>query len=93
MALAGTYRAHLRGNTVEWLDEQPRDLPEGQPVEVVVTIPASHTGADKAEQGRRMAEALAAVSRAAGRGLPDGLAWEREVREERALPGRSSDVD
>jgi hypothetical protein len=87
-----TYQGILRNNQIEWSGEAPVDLPPDQGVRVHVTLldkvtPAVPVG----NQGERMAatlERLAASQTFAD--VADPAAWEREVRQDRALSGRDS---
>jgi len=80
-----TYRAVLKGNTLEWTDEAPQD---GKGKEVFVTVVG---GANKVKKSRgpEMAEALRQFAES---GQPssfgDALEWQRETRQDRVLPGR-----
>jgi hypothetical protein len=84
-----TYPGILRDNRIEWSGESPL-VSADRGVRVHVTIldrvEALPSGV---EQGQRMAaalEQLAAMQALAD--MPDPLAWEREVRQDRALPDR-----
>ena len=68
--------------------ELPDDFLVGEEVEVVVTAVSS---AEKERQN--IALALAILRRIAERGtlakaIPDPVAWQREIRQDRPLPGR-----
>lgn len=81
-----TYKAILRANRLEWSEGIPERLAEDRPLKVSVTILEGEPA-----QGRRMAEALEALAGLdASFSIPDSADWEREQREERDLPGRSS---
>ncbi|HEV2177773.1 MAG TPA: hypothetical protein VGW33_11320 [Terriglobia bacterium] len=81
-----TYKAVLRGNSLEWSEEVPERLAQDRPVEVRVTILEPSAG-----QGQRMAEALERLARLnALSSIADPVAWERQQREDRELPGRDS---
>lgn len=83
-----TYKAVLKGNQLEWLGEIPEALQAEQAVTVEVTI-LDEPAAARAERGRKMAEALrelAAIN--AFSHIDDPVAWQREMREDRPLPGR-----
>jgi hypothetical protein len=61
-------------------------------VDVDVTPLAERSGSAHNDQGRRMAAALERLAQLETRSLPsDPVAWEREVREDRKLPGRGGD--
>ena len=80
-----TYRAVLKGNTLEWTDEAPQD---GESKEVLITV-LGGAGPLKKPRGPEMAEALRQF---ADSGQPssfgDALEWQRETRQDRVLPGR-----
>jgi len=87
-----TYAGVLRRDRIEWTGESPQGLAADRPVEVRVTI-LSETESDQsaAERGRKMQEALEAIAREGGLpGAPDGAEWQRDVREDRSLPGRDA---
>ena len=81
-----TYKAILRGDHGEWLDQRPEQT---QPVPVHIT-PLEDTPLEPAgERGQVMAEALAALaSRGTFAAITDPVAWQRELRHERTLPAR-----
>jgi hypothetical protein len=86
-----TYRAVLKGDHLEWRGEVPPEIAAERAVPVDVTIVrddrfSSSRGADA---GPRMAAALEKL--AASRGvasIEDPVAWQREIRRDRPLPGR-----
>jgi hypothetical protein len=81
-----TYKAILRGDRVEWIGEAPQTN-GGVPVHVTVL----HEGIDedKSARGRDMADALESLAAAGGiSAIPDPIAWQRETRQDRPLPGR-----
>lgn len=81
-----TYKAILRANRLEWSEGIPERLAEDRPVKVSVTILEGD-----ARAGEGMAEALEKLARLdAAPAIPDPVAWEREQREDRDLPGRNS---
>lgn len=86
--MSNAYKANLVGNRLEWVDEAPH-LPIGSastPVLVTILPPAELT---TKEMRRRR---VAALERIAARGgiqsIPDPVAWQREMREDRPLRGR-----
>ncbi len=80
-----TYRAVLHGDTLEWTGDSP-DVSE--PVNVAVTLLETKT-LTQADRGRRMAEALQRIADSGGfPNIPDPVEWQREIRRDRALPGR-----
>lgn len=78
-----SYRAVLRGDRVEWIDPPPR-LPGDTEVLITFLHP-------KPEEVRRRS-AVAALEELARRGafdeIEDPVAWQREIRQDRPLPGR-----
>ncbi len=85
-----TYQGVLDGDRIQWVGDAPPLLPGKSRVRVSVTLLDSiQTDGEKAIRGQRRAEAL---ERLAARGgvasIPDPDAWQREMREDRPLPGR-----
>ena len=86
-----TYKAILRGNYLEWSGETPEQVEREQALEVHVTILSESATSSVKSQGRRMAEALerlAAINALAE--VSDPSEWQRQQREDRALPGRDA---
>ena len=85
-----TYKAILKNNRLEWRDTVPDQLFPDQAVAVHVTILDEPVVAPPdTSRGQRMAaalEKLAAIR--ALEGITDPAAWEREIRQDRALPDR-----
>jgi hypothetical protein len=82
-----TYRAILKGNRLEWTEAEPAHLDAEQPVEV--TILDTPADVDATTQGQRMAKALERLAAAnTFAHIKDPVAWQREVRKDRPLPGR-----
>jgi hypothetical protein len=83
-----TYRALLRGNRLEWLEEAP-EAQTDQPLSVQITILEQRTGAEEVSRGQAMA---ALLEQLAARGtlsdMADPMNWQRELRQDRPLPGR-----
>lgn len=89
VTMLNTYRAVLRGQVLEWLDDQPNDSPANRSVSVYVTILDEAPSVVKKHEGRRMAAALGKLARlSSSLHSLDALQWERETRQERTLPGR-----
>lgn len=85
-----TYRATLKGDRVEWSDEEPERALHDRAVPVYITL-LEDTGESKdtSSQGQRMADALerlATINVLAH--IDDPVAWQREQRRDRPLPGR-----
>jgi hypothetical protein len=84
--MSRTYRAVLQGDHLEWEGPKP-ELEE--PVAVLVTLAEHEENLGDAERGRRMAAALQALAEGgAFSEIPDPVAWQREMRRDRSLPGR-----
>ena len=81
-----TYSAVLRGDRLEWTGPEPANP---GPVNVLVTVDEAE---EPSEAEARRHEAVDALERIARRGgiksIPDPVAWQREVRRDRVLPGR-----
>ncbi len=85
--MSRTYKAVLSGDGIRWLGEVPEAVKRGSevPVEVVVESEPSL----RMTRGERVAalfEELAATD--PFREIEDPVAWQRELREERPLPGQ-----
>ena len=82
-----TYRAVLRGDYVEWIDGRPDPR---TPADVEITVLQSESEEERLARGIRMARALERVSQAKGAfsEIADPVAWQREIRQDRPLPGR-----
>lgn len=93
-AILPTYKAILRGNRLEWRGSARQYLPTDHPVSVYVTVldePLGEVDASEKGQGARMAAALERLAEIyALADISDAAAWEREARQERALPGRDA---
>lgn len=82
-----TYKAMLRGNRVEWLDAPPA---HSRPTAVHITLLEEEKTEVESARGLEMLAALEALANAGGlRAVPDPVTWQREVRQDRPLPGRS----
>ncbi|HZN65888.1 MAG TPA: hypothetical protein VFB66_11390 [Tepidisphaeraceae bacterium] len=87
-----SYRAILCGDRVTWTGDAPQ---QPGPIDVEVTIRdpalAEAEGANgRAEAGRSMAAALGSLaSSGAFSEVRDPVAWQRDARRDRPLPGRS----
>jgi hypothetical protein len=83
-----TYKAILHGDQVEWLEKPPEKV---SAVQVHITVLEEPASESTRERGRVMAEALAALAqRGTFAAVTDPVAWQRELRAERALPDRES---
>jgi hypothetical protein len=83
-----TYRAILHGDQIEWLEQPPEKT---NAVQVHITVLEEPPAELTRERGRVMAEALATLAqRGTFAEITDPVAWQRELRAERALPDRES---
>jgi hypothetical protein len=89
-----TYRALLHGHRLQWLQDRPKDLPADRAIPVQVTILEDSVQPEaNQERGRRMA-ALEAIACAETTPWPqDARTWQRQIREDRLLPGRDENAD
>ena len=84
-----TYEAILRGDRLEWSGVAPNaERPVRVRVTVVETI-LDETPEERAARGKRMADALRELAASAAfKEISDPVAWQREIRKDRAMPGR-----
>ncbi|MBX3293081.1 MAG: hypothetical protein KF881_09360 [Acidobacteria bacterium] len=82
------YKATIRGDNIEWDGEAPDAVKDGKLVRVEVTLVSKPVKQSK----RNAVRAVAALKEIASRGgissIPDPVAWQREIRKDRPLPGR-----
>ena len=83
------YKAKLKDGHVEWTAATPPAQLNGAEVLVTVLPGPRVQETTKAERGRAMREALEELARLGTfRDIKDPVAWQREIREDRPLPGR-----
>jgi hypothetical protein len=84
-AMLRTYEGVLEGDRVRWTGE---DAPAtDRPLRVHITV--LEVEAEEEERGQKMADALSRLAESgAFSGIEDPGAWQREIREDRPLPGR-----
>ncbi|MCP3958447.1 MAG: hypothetical protein GY719_11390 [bacterium] len=90
--MLNTYRALLRGSRLEWREQAPPEISEKQavPVEVTVLVDARFSSQRASDTGERMAAALEKLAASgAVSDIEDPVGWQREIRRDRPLPGRS----
>jgi len=81
-----TYDAVLTGDHLEWKGNSPK---APKPVEVKVEVPDADDELCAEERRRLREEALRELAAlGAFRDIDDPVAWQREIREDRPLPGR-----
>ena len=86
--MANTYRAVLNGDHLEWVDDKPDDVGD-EPLSVQVTILEETISEKKKTQGEMAAAWLQKIADRGGiKGIEDPVAWQREIRKDRPLPGR-----
>jgi len=82
-----TFKAVLKGNHLEWLEDAPEQ--GDRPINVHVIIVESESSKDLLESNKRRLEALEKLAANNAFAGVDPLEWQREVRRYRPLPGRS----
>jgi hypothetical protein len=88
IAMPNTYEGVLHDNRIEWSGAPP-DLKPDRAVRVRVTFLDRPPSDSVISQGDRMVAALERLAAHNGwQALPDGVTWEREMRQDRPLPGR-----
>lgn len=86
--MATTYDAILRNNQLEWEASSPVAAPD-ESLRVKVTVVGADVALSEPERQAKIIQALEELaSQGWIQGIPDPLAWQREVREDRELPGR-----
>jgi hypothetical protein len=84
--MLSAYRAILDGNQIKWIDTPPKRT---RPTKVEVTLVGEISQTLLAERGQAMAEAMEKLAQTgAFSEIADPVAWQREARQKRALPGR-----
>ena len=83
-----TYRALLHGDRLEWLGEAPASQTDA-PLRVHVTIVEPELVAEVHACGLAMAAILGKLAaRGTFAAIQDPVKWQRELRQDRVLPGR-----
>lgn len=99
-----TYRARLHGDRVEWLGESPPHSPDDTPVEIDILVPEKRAkvigenptceapdfrGSPDPERSRKLWTFFQNLPADRVSSFPnDVVAWQREIRQDRILPGR-----
>jgi hypothetical protein len=82
------YVATIHGNVIEWEGDEPDNLNGDNAIKVEVRVIDVGKVLPKSD-GKKMAEALQQLAKLGGvKSIPDPLAWQREIRQDRPLPGR-----
>ena len=85
------YKAVLHGDRVEWLDAAP-EAKGPLPVEITVEMgPIGDLTEEEIKPVSHLFQALADMGTFAD--IEDPVAWQREIRKDRPLPGRYEDAD
>ena len=83
-----TYKAVLRGNELEWVDDKPESGNGNGSLRVQVTVldePSEVVA--KEPNGKQLAAILEELARRdTFKGIPDPVAWQRENRKDRPMP-------
>ena len=83
-----TYRALLHGDRLEWLEDAPESQTDA-PLRVHVTVVEQAPPAEVHARGHAMAAILEQLAeRRTFSAITDPIRWQRELRQERGLPGR-----
>ncbi len=83
-----TYKAILRRDRLEWLGENPEPQTDA-PLSVHVTVLEQEPPAEMHARGHAMAALLEKLAeRRTFSAITDPVRWQRELRQERVLPGR-----
>jgi hypothetical protein len=83
-----TYKALLRGDRLEWLEEAPESQPDA-PVRVYVIVLEQEAFPETHTRGHAMAALLEKLAeRHTFSAITDPVRWQRELRQDRGLPGR-----
>lgn len=88
--MSKTYRAVLRGDHVDWIDPPPRRQGDTQ-VQITLLQPELEPEEDRRARRQSAVAALEELAAAGGiASISDPAAWEREIRQDRPLPGREA---
>lgn len=80
-----TYEGILEGDRVRWTEEEVPAT--NRPLRLHITVLEEET--EKERRGQQMADALSKLAESdAFSAVDDPSAWQREVRQDRPLPGR-----
>jgi hypothetical protein len=83
-----TYRALLHGDRLEWLEDAPESRTDA-PLRVHVTVLEQQPPVEGHTRGHAMAAILEQLAeRRTFSAITDPVRWQRELRQDRVLPGR-----
>ena len=80
-----TYKAILHGDRVEWLEDKPESI---EPVTVQINVLDNGQNSTSGQELARLLGLLA--DKGTFEDIADPVAWQREQRKDRPLPGRDS---
>jgi hypothetical protein len=84
-----TYSAILTNNQLQWMDEEPVASGQGHSLSVLVTIMDEAIQPMTESKREKLAQVLSRIAARNGLAeIADPVAWQRETREDRVLPGR-----
>jgi uncharacterized protein YcaQ len=81
-----TFKALLKGTHLEWIEDRPDRGDEI--LEVYVTLLDKKPVSEPKTRGQKMAEILEKLAATEGLENIDPILWQREIRQDRSLPGR-----
>ena len=82
------YRATIHGDIIEWDGQEPNGVMDDEGLKVEIIVVSKKKIWPKSD-GEKMAAALSEIASRGGiKSIPDPVAWQREIREDRPLPGR-----
>jgi hypothetical protein len=85
-----TYKAVLKDNHLEWLDEKNVSI-GNQPILVHVTLLEDEPIPKPNFPSQSAVDILQAIADNGGPNIDDPVAWQREMRQDRPLPFREED--
>ena len=84
-----TYKALLRGNSLEWIGEAPEHS-EDYPISVEVTVLEESSLSEARSRGHAMAAILEKLAESGTvSDITDPVAWQRDLRQDHPLSGRA----
>lgn len=83
-----TFRAILKGNSLEWYEDVQFLSGKDAEVQVLVTVLEEETIPADSGRGKRMAAALEKLAQVQAFANIDPVAWQRDIRQDRELPVR-----
>ena len=96
--MSQTYHARLHGDRIEWIGEAPPRTSDETPLEIDVRVPLRSKPSRELPDFSEPDPARSRALREYFQSLPadrescfpsDAVAWQREIRKDRPLPGRS----